>query len=245
MELKGAVILITGGAIRLGRAHGLYLAGRGAHIAFTYLPGEPWAQTKSEIEALGVQCSATELDVMDVSGIRGWVAATAANFGCIDVLINNASPWLGRPLLEVSEADWELSIGVNARAAFFAAQAVAPVMLGQKRGLIVNITDLSVFEVWPQYGHHAMGKAGVVQLTKYLAAELGPYVRSVAVAPGPVLMPPAFTAEQLHSAAEHTLVKRLGSPEDVSSLIAFLVEHDFLTGHVYFVDGGELHVPVY
>lgn len=244
MELKDAVVLITGGAIRLGRAHGLHLAGRGAHIAFTHLPGEAWAQTKQEIEALGVQCTATELNLMDVSGIRRWVAATVAHFGRIDVLINNASPWLGRPLLQVTEADWELSIGVNVRAAFFAAQAVAPVMLGQQRGVIVNVTDLSVFEVWPQYGHHAIGKAGVVQLTKYLAAELGPHVRSVAVAPGPVLMPPSFTAEQLRAAAEHTLVKRLGAPEDVSRMIAFLVEHDFLTGHVYFVDGGELHVPV-
>ena len=92
MELKDAVVLITGGAIRLGRAHGLYLAHRGAHIAFIYLPGEPWHETKQEIEALGVRCAATELDVRRLDALRRWVAETNAQFGHIDVLINNASP---------------------------------------------------------------------------------------------------------------------------------------------------------
>ncbi len=75
MDIKDAVVLITGGAIRLGRAHGLHLAGKGAHIAFTYLPGEPWQETKQEIEALGVRCTATELDVRDLDAMRRWVVA--------------------------------------------------------------------------------------------------------------------------------------------------------------------------
>jgi NAD(P)-dependent dehydrogenase (short-subunit alcohol dehydrogenase family) len=231
--------MITGGAIRVGRAHALELARRGAHIAFTHLPGEPWAQTQAEIEALGVRCRATELDVRNLAGIQAWAAATREAFGRIDVLINNASPWMGRPLLQWTEADWELSVGVNVKAAFFCAQAVAPTMLAQGRGVIVGVTDLSVYEVWPGYSVHAIGKAGVVQLTRYLAAELGPSVRAVAIAPGPILLPPAFTAEQIEAAKQHTLVKRLGAPEDASRLIAFLIESDFLTGHVYFVDGGE------
>ncbi len=241
MELKDSVILITGGAIRLGRAHGLYLARRGANIAFSHLPGEPWAQTQREIQACGVQCTATELDLMDVPGLQRWVAAIYQRFGRRDVLINNASPWLVRPFLELTEAEWDISLGVNVKAAFFCAQAVAPIMLGQGRGVIINITDLSAYRVATHLSHHAVGKAGTVQLTHCLAAELGPAVRVAAVAPGPVLMPPSFTAEQWQAAAEHTLLKRTGSPEDVSHLIAFLIEHDFMTGHVYFVDGGDLH----
>lgn len=241
MELKDSVVLITGGAIRLGRAHGLHLAGRGAHIAFTHLAAEPWEQTQREIEALGVRCTATELDLIDVASIRRWVAATHEHFGRIDVLLNNASPWLVRPFLELTEAEWDLSLGVNVKAAFFCAQAVAPIMLGQGRGVILNITDLAAYRVAPNLCHHAIGKAGVVQLTHCLAAELGPAVRVAAVAPGPVLAPPSFTAEQWQAAAEHTLVKHTGTPEDVSRMIAFLIEHDFLTGHVYFVDGGDLH----
>jgi NAD(P)-dependent dehydrogenase (short-subunit alcohol dehydrogenase family) len=94
--------------------------------------------------------------------------------------------------------------------------------------------------VWPGLGHHAIAKAGVVQLTHYAARELGPTVRVNAVAPGPVLLPPDFTAEQTDAARQRTLVKRLGQPEDVSRMIALLIEHDYLSGHVYFIDGGEM-----
>jgi NAD(P)-dependent dehydrogenase (short-subunit alcohol dehydrogenase family) len=240
MDLKDAVVMITGGAIRLGRSHALHLAARGAHVAFSYLPGEPWEQTRAEIEAQGVRCTATELDVRRQAAVCDWVEATAREFGSIDVLINNASPWLGRPFLELTEEDWDLCVGVTVKAVFFCSQAVAPYMLAQKRGVIVNIADLSAYEVWPGYGHHAVAKAGVVQLTRYLAAELGPDIRCVAVAPGPVLLPPDFTPDQSAEAVARTLVKRLGAPHDVSRMILFLIEQDFLTGHVYFVDGGQL-----
>ena len=240
MEIKDAVVLITGGAIRLGKAHGLHLARKGAHIAFTYLPGEPWETTKAEIEALGVRCTATVLDVRNLAAMRQWVAETAAAFGRIDVLINNASPWLMRPFLEVTEAEYDLCNDVTVKAAFFCTQAVAPIMLQQGRGVIINVADLSVYEVWPGLGHHAIAKAGVVQLTRYAARELSPTIRVNAVAPGPVLLPPDFTPEQIEDARQHTLVKRLGAPEDVSRMIALLIEHDYLTGHVYFIDGGEL-----
>ena len=192
MDIKDSVVLITGGAIRLGRAHGLHLAGKGAHIAFTYLPGEPWQETKQEIEALGVGCTSTELDVRDLAAMRGWVTACAEQFGRIDVLINNASPWLMRPFLEVTEAEYDLCNDVTVKAAFFCAQAVAPFMLQQGRGVIVNVADLSVYEAWPGLAHHAIAKAGVVQLTRYAARELGPSIRCNAVAPGPVLLPPEF-----------------------------------------------------
>ncbi|MGL4649964.1 MAG: SDR family NAD(P)-dependent oxidoreductase [Caldilineaceae bacterium] len=239
MNIRDSVILITGGAIRLGRAHGHYLAKQGAHIAFTCLPGEPGEQTCAEIAALGVKSHCTPLDVRDLAAVRAWVADCESRFGSIDVLINNASPWLGKPMLELTEADWDLCVDVTVKAAFFCAQAVAPTMIRQGRGVIVNVADLSPFEVWPGYCHHAVAKAGVVQITRYIAAELGPAIRSVAVAPGPVLLPPDFTPAQTQEAIDHTLVKRLGTPEDVSRMIAFLIEHDYLSGHVYHVDGGQ------
>src|SRR5690606_6178367 len=127
-----------------------------AHIAFSYLPNEPWQETKREIEALGVRCAATELDVRKLDAMRHWVADTAADFGRIDVLINNASPWLMRPFLEVTEAEYDLCNDVTVKAAFFGTQAVAPIMLQQGRGVIVNVADLSVYEVWPGLGHHAI-----------------------------------------------------------------------------------------
>jgi NAD(P)-dependent dehydrogenase (short-subunit alcohol dehydrogenase family) len=239
MQLKDAVVMITGGAIRLGKSHALHLAAQGAHIALAYLPGEPWEQTKAEVEAYGVRCTATPLDVRDLAAVGAWVQATLATFGKIDVLINNASPWLGRPFLELTEAEWDLCVDVTAKATFFCSQAVAPAMLAQGRGVIVNIADLSAYEVWPGYGHHAAAKAAVVQLTRYIASELGPSVRCVAVAPGPVLLPPDYSPAQTEEAIQSTLVKRLGAPGDVSRMIAFLIEQEFLSGHVYFVDGGQ------
>ncbi len=146
-----------------------------------------------------------------------------------------------RPFLEVTEAEYDLCNDVTVKAAFFCAQAVAPFMLQQGRGVIINVADLSVYEAWPGLGHHAIAKAGVVQLTRYAARELGPSIRCNAVAPGPVLLPPEFTAEQIDEARDRTLVKRLGRPEDVSHMIAFLIEQEYLTGHVYFVDGGQMY----
>ena len=177
MEIKDSVVLITGGAIRLGRAHGMHLARKGAHVAFSYLPNEPWQETKREIEALGVRCEATELDVRNLDALRRWVAATAETFGQIDVLINNASPWLMRPFLEVTESEYDLCNDVTVKAAFFCTQAVAPTMLRQGRGVIINVADLSVYEVWPGLGHHAIAKAGVVQLTRYAARNSAPRSR--------------------------------------------------------------------
>lgn len=240
MQIDESVVVITGGAIRLGRAHGLHLARKGAHIAFSYLPNEPWQETKQAIEALGVRCTATELDVRNLAAMQRWVADTAKTFGRIDVLINNASPWLMRPFLEVTEAEYDLCNDVTVKAAFFCTQAVAPIMLQQGHGVIVNVADLSAYEVWPGLGHHAIAKAGVVQLTRYAARELSPTIRVNAVAPGPVLLPPDFTPEQIEESRQRTLVKRLGAPQDVSRMIALLIEHDYLTGHVYFIDGGEL-----
>ena len=81
MDIKDSVVLITGGAIRLGKAHALHLASQGAHIAFTYLPGEPWEATKAEIEAHGVRCSASPLNLLDIAAVRTWVTAMAETFG--------------------------------------------------------------------------------------------------------------------------------------------------------------------
>jgi len=139
----------------------------------------------------------------------------------------------------VTEADYDLCNDVTTKAAFFCTQAVAPFMFQQGRGAVINIADLSVYEVWAGIGHHAIAKAGVVQLTRYAAYELGPAIRVNAVAPGPVLLPPDFTPEQIEDARQRTLVKRLGQPEDVSRVIAMLIEHEYLTGHVYFIDGGQ------
>ena len=239
MQLRNSVVLITGAAERVGRAIALHLAGQGAHIAFSYyLESEPWQQTLADIEALGVRALARQVEVRDSTQIKALVAATKARFGRIDVLINSASVWLKAPLLEIDEEAWDLALDVNLKGPFLCAQAVAPVMLDQGQGVILNITDLSAFQVWPGYAHHAASKAGLVSLTSSLAVELAPAVRVNAIAPGTILLPPDASPEKMQWAVDKSLLKRIGSPQDVARLVAFLIESDFATGGVYFMDGG-------
>jgi NAD(P)-dependent dehydrogenase (short-subunit alcohol dehydrogenase family) len=239
MELQDSVVLITGAATRVGRHLALHLARRGAHIAFTYyLSDEPWQAAQAEIAMCGVRTLATQLDVRDRAAVHTWVEAAHGEFGRVDVLINNASVWLRAPLLEIREEDWDLALDVNLKGPFLCAQAVAPFMLQQGCGAILNITDLSAFQVWPGYAHHAASKTGLVALTRSLAAELAPAVRVNAIAPGTVLLPDDAPPEKLQWAKEKSLLKRIGSPADVAQLAEFLITNDFVTGGVYFVDGG-------
>ncbi|MCS7248161.1 MAG: SDR family oxidoreductase [Anaerolineales bacterium] len=239
MEIKEAVVLITGAATRVGREVALYLARKGAHIAFTYyLAEEPWQETKAEIEQCGVRCLALPLEVRDAAQVRTTIQKCVEHFSRIDVLINNASVWLRAPFLEISEEDWDLALEVNLKGPFLCSQAVAPHMLKAQRGVILNITDLSAFQVWREYAHHSASKAGLVALTKVMAAELAPHVRVNAIAPGTVLLPPNATEEKKRWAIENSLLKRIGSPSDVAQLAAFLIENEFATGAVYFIDGG-------
>ncbi len=239
MILKDSVVLITGAATRVGRQIALYLASQGAHIAFSYyLDNEPWQQTLADIESYGVKGIAVQTEVRSSQQVQHLVASTLEMFGQIDVLINNASIWLKSLFLDISEEDWDLAMDVNLKGAFLVSKAVAPVMLQKQRGVIINIADLSAFQVWPGYAHHSASKAGLVALTKSMAVELAPSVRVNAIAPGTVLLPENAPPEKRQWAEEKSLLKRVGDPMDVARMAAFLIENDFTTGAVYFVDGG-------
>lgn len=238
MEIRGSVVMITGAAKRLGKHVALYLAGKGAHIAFSYNQAREWEETKAAIESHGVQALAMQVDVVQSEQVRAFVDAAIERFGRIDVLINNASVWLKTPFLQIREEDWDLAMDVNLKGPFICSQMVAPHMLRQGRGLIINITDLSAFQTWPEYAHHAASKAGLWSLTKSMAVELAPAVRVNAIAPGTVLLPDNAPPEKRRWAEEKSLLKTVGSPLDVSRLVEFLIESDFVTGAVYFVDGG-------
>ena len=223
----------------VGKVTALALAEKGANIAFTYLSDEePWQETKTDIEAKGVQVEAFPLDVQQPGQPQACVEQVAAKFGRIDILVNNASVWLKAPFLEISPDEWNTALTVNLTGPFLCSQAVAPYMLEQGSGLMINITDLSAFQTWPGYAHHSASKAGLVALTKVMAAELAPHVRVNAIAPGTVLLPDNASAEKTQWAVENSLLKRVGSPEDVAKTIIFLTEMDFATGAVYFMDGG-------
>jgi len=178
------------------------------------------------------------LDVRQPGRPQVVVDEVAAHFGAIDILVNNASVWLKAPFIEITAADWDTALTVNLTGPFLCSQAAARYMLAQQRGVIINITDLSAFQTWAGYAHHAAGKAGLVALTRVMAAELAPHVRVNAIAPGTVLLPDDAGPEKRQWAVENSLLKRVGSPGDVARTVLFLIESDFATGAVYFMDGG-------
>lgn len=239
MDVNHAVVLITGAAQRVGRAVALELARRGAQIAFSYYTDdEPWQDAVRDLEQAGARALACRADVTRPDDARMLVAAALRAFGRVDVLINNASIWLKKPALEISEGEWDAEMDVNAKGPFLMAQAVAPHMLAQGSGLIINITDLSAFQTWAGYAHHSASKAALVALTKVLALEWAPAVRVNAIAPGTVLLPDDATEQKRQWAIEKSALKRIGSPLDVARTVIYLIEEDFATGSVYFVDGG-------
>jgi NAD(P)-dependent dehydrogenase (short-subunit alcohol dehydrogenase family) len=237
VELKEKVALVTGGARRVGQVIALALAERGARVAFTYRSGDP-AQTLAGIQDHGVEGLALQLDVLDWEQPKAAVEQVVQHFGRVDILVNNASVWQSAPFLEISRQQWETSIGANLTGPFLCAQAVAPYMLEQESGHIVNISDLSAHQTWPRFADHSASKAGLEALTRVMAAELAPHVRVNAIAPGTILLPDGATEAKRQWAIENSLLKRVGTPQDVARTVIFLTESDFVTGAVFFVDGG-------
>ncbi len=241
MNLTGKVALITGGAVRVGKAISLGLARAGADVVVNYHTSvAAAAETVAEIEALGRSALAIQADVSQVNQVGAMVRRAQGVFGRIDVLVNSASTFVRAPFLDITEADWDLALGVNLKGAFLCAQRVAPVMQAQGVGKIVNISDLSGLRPWPQYIPHSVAKAGLIMLTQALALALAPTIHVNAVVPGAVLLPEDWPEERTNRVIEATPLKRLGSPEDVMQAVLFLITADYVTGETIVVDGGRM-----
>lgn len=244
MELDGRVALVTGGARRVGRALALALARAGADVIVNYFRSAEAAEaTVAEIVALGRRAIAVHADVALESEIDALVRRAGEVFGRLDVLVNNASTFESAPLLAIDAGDWDRVMAVNLKGPFLLTQATTPLLRRDGGGVIVNIADLSAFQPWPSYAHHAVSKAGLVHLTRICAAALAPDVRVNAIAPGTVLPPEDYTTEDVRRSVERTPLRRIGSPEDVADALLFLVGSDFVTGEIVVVDGGRMLGP--
>ena len=240
MDLHGKVALVTGGAIRVGRAISLALADAGADVVLNYsTSADAAATTAAEIQARGRQALTYRADVSQAAQVNAMLEETIARFGRLDVLINSASVWLRTPWAELTEEAWDRLVDVDLKGAFLCAQAAAPHLAAHADGAIVNIVDLSAFVPFPNFLPHSVAKAGLLNLTYALAIELAPAVRVNAVAPGPVLPPPDYSLAQRDAVAGRTLLGRWGSPADVAGAVLFLVQAGYVTGVVVPVDGGE------
>jgi NAD(P)-dependent dehydrogenase (short-subunit alcohol dehydrogenase family) len=240
MEFNGKVALVTGGAVRVGKAIALALAQAGADVAFSYNSSADEAdETRGEIEALGRRAFAAQADAGQVADCRRLVAETVAALGRLDILVNNASLWKRTRFADLNEADWDAVTNILLKGAAFTAHAAAPHLSARGDGAIINIVDLSAFVPFPNFIAHSAGKAGLLNMTRSLAIELAPAVRVNAVAPGPVLPPPNYSEKQIQAAADRTLLGRWGSAEDVAQAVVYLAQAPYVTGTVIEVDGGE------
>ena len=240
MDLHGKVALVTGGAVRVGKAISLALAGAGADIVMNYNTSSSDAQeTAAGIGALGRRALTYQADVSQRDGVQAMVDAAIERYGRLDVLVNSASVWRRTPWEELTEEEWDTKLDVDLKGAFLCAKAAWPHLIAHGDGAIVNIVDLSALKPFPNFLAHSAAKAGLLNFTYGLAQELAPAVRVNAVAPGPVLPPPAYSEKQIAAVANRTLLKRWGSAEDVADAVLFLVRAPYITGIVLPVDGGE------
>ncbi|MEO5509311.1 MAG: SDR family oxidoreductase [Longimicrobiales bacterium] len=239
MDIQGKVALVTGAGRRVGKAIALGLASAGADIVVAYnASAEEADQTVREIEALGRRATAFQADLTSPSDISRLVADGVVALGGIDILVNSASRFDRKPMLDITPAEWDLVQAVNVRAPFLLSQSVTPSMRSRGGGVIINIADLSGLQAWPGYAHHAVSKAGLIHLTRVAARALGPLIRVNAIAPGTVLPPEDHDGKDSAGGPERRVLTRNGTPADVMEAVLYLVRSDFVTGDVIVVDGG-------
>ena len=241
-----AAAIVTGGARGIGRACALALAQRGYDIALVDLRLTEMERTQGELRAMGRSAITFEADVADFTRAHAVVAAVQQAFGRIDVLVNNAGGPNPKGILEITEAEFDRTIAVNLKSCFNFIHAVAPIMLAQEKGgRIVSMSSLNALSggVTSAVSKHsyAAAKAGILGLTRSLAKELGPKIAINAICPGVIK---TEVGNELTRTREPQLIKgialgRLGSPQDVAELVAFLAttEPMFITGQHFVIDG--------
>jgi pteridine reductase len=241
MELRGRIALVTGAGRRLGQALARALAGRGMTVAIHHHASSAGAAAlRDEIVAAGGRAACFPADLTDAAAAAELPRRVAAELGGLDVLVNSAAVMHRRSFEETTPAQYDATLDLNLRSVFFCTQGAAPA-LRAARGKVVNLADLSGLEPWPGFAAHSVSKAGVVMLTRVLARALAPEVTVNAIAPGAVLVPEEYDAEERDRLARTTPLGRLGTPADATAALLYLLEGgDFVTGEVLAVDGGRL-----
>jgi len=242
MELKDKAALVTGAGRRVGRTIAEHLAGRGTAVAVHYNRSRAGAEAVvAGIERAGGRAHPFGANLESVAEIERMVGEVLKTFGRIDVLVNCASVFYRKPIEEVTEHDWDVNLDTNLKAPFFLSKFAGAAMRRQGAGKIVNIGDWAGVRPYNNYLPYTVSKSGLIGLTRALAKALAPEVQVNCVALGPVMPPAEYSKEESARLVAGTLVKRLGSPEDVARAVLFLCEGtDFATGSTLMLDGGRL-----
>lgn len=244
LQLDDKIAIVTGGAQGIGRAIAELLAKRGAHVAIADINLEKAQATAQAItDTTGCRTIAVHVDVADSASTQAMVDRTIAEFGRIDLLINNAGTTRDNLIVRISDADWDLVLGINLKGAFNCSKAAVRSMMKQRSGRIVNISSVSGLAGQAGQTNYSSSKAGLIGFTKALAREVGSRGITVnAVAPGfvPTDLTSDILAKMKDEAIKMTPLGRLASVEDIAYAVGFLVsdEASFITGQVLSVDGG-------
>lgn len=245
LDLAGKVALITGAAQRVGRVIALALAEQGVNILAHYNSADPSRvrETLHEIKSQGVAAHAVRADLSRAEGVDSLMTAAAARYERLDIVVNNASVFQARDLLDVSLEDWELTMAVNLRAPFLITQRAARIMAENPipGGVIINICDAGTDGPWAKYPHHGISKSALWMLTQVSALSLGPDIRVNAIVPGPVMKSAGrgTTNEEWTKIGQRSVLRKTGSPDDVARAVVYLCSEDHITGELLHVNAGE------
>lgn len=243
MKLDNTVVLVTGGARRVGRSIVLEMARAGCNVAIHYRHSlEEAGSLAAEVEAMGRLSTTVPGDLCDPTSWATIVNDVVRRLGRLDVLVNNASVFLTEhsdSLDGFDSGQWESILRVNLIAPMALSHAAFPHLKASGQGSIVNLCDISADRPWPDHLAYCVSKAALVALTRGLSRAMAPKVRVNGVAPGIAAFPEEYSDSLRRALAEHVPLGREGTPEEVADLVRFLVERgEYITGQVIPIDGG-------
>ena len=244
--LQGKTALVTGASKGIGKAIALKYAEHGANVAFTYLSSVEQGQAlEKELSTKGIKAKGYRSDASDFAQAEKLVNDVIADFGTLDVLVNNAGITMDNLLLRLNEEAWDRVINVNLKSCFNTVKAATKPMMKQKNGVIINMTSVVGIKGNAGQANYAASKSGIIGFTKSVALELGSRnIRANAVAPGFIEteMTGKLDEKTVQLWREAIPLKRGGRPEDVADACVFLASDlsSYITGQVIQVDGGML-----
>jgi NAD(P)-dependent dehydrogenase (short-subunit alcohol dehydrogenase family) len=245
---EGRVMVITGASQGIGAACARRVARDGAAVALWDVNDATGLALQAELQAKGIPALYLHCNVADKTQVDAALAATLVRFGRVDGLVNNAGIFKAAPFLDVTEADWDAVIAVNLKGSFLVGQAVARQMVQQGRGAIVNMSSVNGTLAIPTIASYNASKGAINQLTRVMALSMADQgVRVNAVAPGTIATELARAAVLTSDEAKarimmRTPMKRLGEPEEIADVTAFLLSDaaSYVTGEIVVVDGGRM-----
>lgn len=239
MELSGRVALVTGGAVRVGRAISLGLAAAGVDVFIHYnRSAGPAEETAAEVEELGVRAAIGSGNLSDPSLAGELIDQAVSALGSVSVLINSASGFPEDTVRDVDLAGWRRTQDLTLTAPVFLTQAFAAALPADQQGAVVNVTDMKTARPYRRRFSYVVAKGGVDAFTRAAAVALGPQIRVNAVALGVILPPPGEGPEYAERLAADLPLARVGGTDPVVETVLYLASNDFVTGEIVRVDGG-------